>query len=75
MNHPKEGQRHEKLAWGIKEAAATIGVSTSFVRKAISGKHPDVPMLKTVRAGRRVLILDHVLKEWIGINLNSNKAP
>ena len=54
------------LARGIREAAELVGVSPSFVRKAI-----DAGELRRTRLGRRVLIKDADLVAW----LNRNDEP
>jgi excisionase family DNA binding protein len=54
------------VARGIRETAAIVGMSPGFIRKAI-----DAGDLKRVRLGRRVLIKDSDLLEW----LNRNDDP
>jgi excisionase family DNA binding protein len=48
------------LARGIRETAQVCGLSPSFLRKAI-----DAGELRRTRAGRRVLIKDADLLEWL----------
>ena len=53
-------QKTERIALTIKEAAGAIGVSPNHVRNQI--KSGD---LKTVRVGRRVLITNEALLQWL----------
>jgi excisionase family DNA binding protein len=48
------------LARGIKQAAELVGVSPSYIRKAIASGE-----LRRTRLGRRVLIKDSDLVEWL----------
>jgi excisionase family DNA binding protein len=54
------------IARGIKQAADILGVSPSFIRKAI-----DAGELRRTRLGRRVLIKESDLIDW----LNRNSDP
>lgn len=54
------------IARGIRETAQVVGVSAGFIRKAI-----DAGELKPTRKGRRVLVKDADLVEW----LNRNDDP
>jgi hypothetical protein len=49
----------------IKEGAAYMRASASFVRKAFAGKVPGAPRLKSVTVGRRRLIRVADLEAWI----------
>jgi excisionase family DNA binding protein len=50
----------QRQAWSAPEIAARLGISISFVRKEIlSGR------LRCTRLGRRVLILDEHLREYL----------
>ena len=48
------------LARGIRETAQVVGLSPSFIRKAI-----DAGDLRSTRIGRRVLVKDVDLQAWI----------
>lgn len=48
------------IARGIKEAAEAVGVSPSFIRKAI-----EAGDLRRSRVGRRVLIKEEDLIAWL----------
>lgn len=50
-----------RLAWSIAETSSTTGLSTGFIRKEIKGGR-----LRARRAGRRLLILDRDLREYLG---------
>jgi excisionase family DNA binding protein len=54
------------IARGIRETAEILGVSPSFVRKEIEAGN-----LRRTRLGRRVLVKDADLLEW----LNRNDDP
>jgi excisionase family DNA binding protein len=56
----------EKLAWSIEEAAGSTGLSKGFYRKIIKAGE-----LKVAKAGRRVLILDVDLREWLARNVRN----
>ena len=62
---PKNGSERP-IARGIRETAEIVGLSASFIRKAI-----DAGELRRTRLGRRVLIKDSDLVEW----LNRNDDP
>lgn len=64
MRHNQEQPKTEKLAWAIDEAALSTGVSKAYLRKIIAAGE-----LKTTRAGRRVLIRDCDLREWLDRNV------
>jgi|KBSSwiStaDraftv2_1062776.scaffolds.fasta_scaffold29312_2 excisionase family DNA binding protein len=68
MTDHQEQPKIERLAWAIDEAAQSTGVSKGYLRKIIAAGE-----LKTTRAGRRVLIRDRDLKEWLDQNLQ--EAP
>ena len=60
-------ERSERpLARGIRETAQVCGLSPSFIRKVI-----DAGELRSTRRGRRVLVKDADLLEW----LNRNDDP
>ncbi len=65
----QEQQKTERLAWAIEEAAASTGLSKGYFRKIIAAGE-----LKTTRAGRRVLIRDCDLKEWLDRNVQKAAA-
>jgi excisionase family DNA binding protein len=49
-----------RLAWSVDELTATLGVSQGFLRKLIRSKK-----LPHKKLGRRVLILDRDLQEFL----------
>jgi len=50
-----------RMAWSIAETSICTGLSSGFIRKEIkAGK------LRVRRAGKRVLILDRGLREYLG---------
>jgi excisionase family DNA binding protein len=55
--------RERPTARGVYETAAIAGVSASFIRKEIAAKR-----LKRTQVGRRVLIKDCDLLEWLSRN-------
>ena len=59
-NH--DGNAH-RLAWSLREAALSCGVSVAYLRKVI-----DKGEIKPTRLGRRVLITDFELKRWLGLD-------
>jgi excisionase family DNA binding protein len=68
MKDDQEQRKAPKLAWAIEEAAQSTGVSKAYLRKIIAAGE-----LKTTRAGRRVLIRDSDLREWLDRNVQ--KVP
>jgi len=58
MNTEREQER--PIARGIRETAQIVGLSPSFIRKAI-----DAGDLRSTRIGRRVLVKDVDLVAWI----------
>ena len=64
MKYDQEQRNTPKLAWAIEEAAQSTGVSKGYLRKIIAAGE-----LKTTRAGRRVLIRDCDLREWLDRNV------
>jgi hypothetical protein len=48
----------------LKSAARLLGFSASHLSKILSGKFPDLPPLRHVRAGRTVRIRRGTLFEW-----------
>jgi excisionase family DNA binding protein len=52
-----------KLAWSVDEASQLTGLSKGFYRKIIKAGE-----LRITKAGRRVLILDVDLREWLHRN-------
>jgi excisionase family DNA binding protein len=58
MNTEREQER--PIARGIRETAQIVGLSPSFIRKAI-----DAGDLRSTRIGRRVLVKDVDLRAWI----------
>lgn len=59
-----------RIAHGIREAAEIVGVSPSFIRKQISAG-----VLRRTRLGRRVLIKDADLVEWLNRDDNPKADP
>ena len=60
MQQNQKQRKPEKLAWLIEEAAESTGLSKGYFRKIIAAGE-----LKATRAGRRVLIRDGDLREWL----------
>ncbi|HZE69936.1 MAG TPA: excisionase family DNA-binding protein [Pyrinomonadaceae bacterium] len=56
----EEIKASSRLAWGIREAAESIGVSKGHIRNAIAAGE-----LRVSRLGRRVVIPDANLRAWI----------
>lgn len=56
----------QKLAWSIDEASQLTGLSKGYYRKIIKAGE-----LKIARAGRRVLILDVDLRQWLASNVRN----
>ena len=54
------------LARGIRETAQIVGLSPSYIRKAIGSGD-----LRSTRIGRRVLVKDVDLQAWINCPSNS----
>jgi excisionase family DNA binding protein len=69
MKHNPEQRKTPKLAWAVEEAAQSTGVSKGYLRKIIAAGE-----LKTTRAGRRVLIRDADLREWLDRNVQEVPA-
>ena len=65
-NLKESGTSEQPKARGIRETAEIVGVSASFIRKAL-----DAGELRRTRLGRRVVIKDADLVEW----LNRNDEP
>lgn len=61
-----ERKQERPIARGVRETAEIVGVSTSFIRKAI-----DAGDLRSTRIGRRVLVKDVDLLAWINTQPNS----
>jgi excisionase family DNA binding protein len=55
-----EIKQERPIARGIRETAQIVGLSPSFIRKAI-----DAGDLRSTRIGRRVLVKDVDLIAWI----------
>ena len=51
----------QRLAWGVDEIAAGTGLSIGFVRGQVQNGE-----LKSLKKGRRLLILDEDLRAWLG---------
>ena len=64
MNTEREQER--PIARGIRETAQIVGLSPSFIRKAI-----DAGALRSTRIGRRVLVKDVDLQAWINTQPDS----
>lgn len=64
MNTEREQER--PIARGIRETAQIVGLSPSFIRKAI-----DAGNLRSTRIGRRVLVKDVDLLAWINTPFES----
>jgi excisionase family DNA binding protein len=58
MNNERGQER--PITRGIRETAQIVGLSPSFIRKAIDAGH-----LRSTRIGRRVLVKDADLRAWI----------
>ena len=56
-----ESVTSQRLAWGLAEAATSLGLSPGFLRKQVK-----VGALKSRKIGRRLLILDEDLRTWLG---------
>jgi excisionase family DNA binding protein len=69
MEHDDGKSRIQKLAWSIDEASQLTGLSKGYYRKIIKAGE-----LKIARAGRRVLILDVDLREWLARNVRNRAA-
>jgi excisionase family DNA binding protein len=69
MRYDQEQQKPQKLAWAIGEAAESTGLSKAYFRKIIAAGE-----LKTTRAGRRILIRDSDLREWLDRNVQEAVA-
>jgi excisionase family DNA binding protein len=69
MRNDLQREKPQKLAWAIEEAAASTGLSKAYFRKIIAAGE-----LKTTRAGRRVLIRDSDLREWLDRNVQEVPA-
>ena len=59
-------QQERPIARGIRETAQIVGLSPSFIRKAI-----EAGDLRSTRIGRRVLVKDADLLAWINTPSNS----
>jgi len=55
----------DKIAWSVADAAKATSTSANFIRKAIAGKVKGKPKLRSLHVGRRVLVLDKDLREWL----------
>lgn len=53
-------QTQNRLSYGIKEAAESLGVSVSFLRLEITRKH-----LRPTRLGRRLVITAEELRRYL----------
>ena len=58
MNTEREQER--PIARGVRETAQIVGLSPSYIRKAIGSGD-----LRSTRIGRRVLVKDVDLQAWI----------
>jgi excisionase family DNA binding protein len=47
------------------ETAKRLKLSKAQFSKLINGKIPGLPLLKTARLGRRVLIREETLEQWL----------
>jgi len=61
MNPPTQSSPMLRLS----EAATYLRVSKAHLSNVINGKVPGVPTLRTVRAGRCVLIKREWIEEWL----------
>ena len=55
----------EPAVMSLKDAAAYLQVSKAHLSNVLNGKVAGVPPLRTVRAGRRVLIKREWIEEWL----------
>lgn len=62
--------RQGKISFSFKGAASTVGVSPSYLRKAVANGE-----LKAIRLGGRVLIRDEDLREWFENNSRPYSKP
>lgn len=69
MREDQDTLKVERLAWAIDEAAASTGLSKGYFRKIIAAGE-----IQTTRAGRRVLIRDSDLREWLDRNVRKASA-
>ena len=69
MSDDSQQPQPQKLAWAIAEAALSTGVSQAYLRKIIAAGE-----LRTTRAGRKVLIRDCDLKEWLDQNVQEARG-
>lgn len=69
MSNDPQQEKPEKLAWAIEEAASSTGLSKAYFRKIIAAGE-----LKITRAGRRVLIRDGDLREWLARNVQEARG-
>ena len=53
---------HQRLAWSLKELSAALGLSVGFLRKQV-----NAGSLPVKRVGRRVLVLDKQLKDYLAV--------
>lgn len=58
----------------LAEAAKELRCSKAHVSNLINRKVPHLPPIPVVRIGRRVLIRDESLKEWMRL-VENNAAP
>lgn len=59
----------QRLAWSVDEASQVTGLSKGYYRKIIKTGE-----LRVSKAGRRVLILDVDLREWLARNVQNKAA-
>ena len=69
MQQNQKQRKPEKLAWLIEEAAESTGLSKGYFRKIIAAGE-----LRTTRAGRRVLIRDSDLRDWLDRNVQEARG-
>jgi excisionase family DNA binding protein len=49
----------------LTQAAEYLRVSKAHLSKVLAGKVPDLPALRHVRAGRRILIKREWIEDWL----------
>ena len=69
MRDDEKTLRIQKLAWSVDEASQLTGLSKGYYRKIIKTGE-----LKITKAGRRVLILDVDLRDWLARNVRNKAA-
>jgi excisionase family DNA binding protein len=63
--HRKENFKSVGNLLSFAETAKRLKVSKAQLSKLINGKIPGLPRLKIARFGRRVLVREEVLDQWV----------